>query len=246
MKLCLFSFAIAASLALVQGDSCAFLSADDGPPFTFELPSMVLAHPLSDLPMEFRGISPIVTRAPLKAGQMPKVTITRYSSKPEIFYDETENRVVVTSGSCSSDDTTVSRSNGDDLELEAEGNGDSVSKAEEAAMAVSSAMSSNYMIVAVSTLLAAVTQSPFVTGAFLAMGLANGIHAQEDCEPVVEILVEAPAGFKGAREVCLEEINDPAICPDPFPTYPTCSEATPTCEIAVVGGGAGGLYTALR
>ena len=79
------------------------------------------------------------------------------------------------------------------------------------------------------------------------MGLANtGVQAQFDCEPVVEILVEAPSGYKGAREVCLEEINDPAICPDPFPTYPTCNDASPTCEVAVIGAGAGGLYTALR
>ena len=98
-----------------------------------------------------------------------------------------------------------------------------------------------------SAILAAVTQSPFVAGAFLAMGLANtGVQAQFDCEPVVEILVEAPSGYKGAREVCLEEINDPAICPDPFPTYPTCNDPSPTCEVAVIGGGAGGLYAALR
>ena len=56
--------------------------------------------------------------------------------------------------------------------------------------------------------------------------------------------------YQGAVQVCRAEINDPAICPDDFPTYPTCElggkEAPTTCEIAVVGAGAGGLYTALR
>ena len=73
------------------------------------------------------------------------------------------------------------------------------------------------------------------------------MQAQEEaCQPVVQVLVQAPAAYKGAVDVCWEEINDPAICPDPFPTYPVCNDPSPTCEVAVVGAGAGGLYTALR
>jgi len=69
--------------------------------------------------------------------------------------------------------------------------------------------------------------------------IATARAAQEKC-----------VGYQGAVEVCNAEINDPAICPDPFPTYPTCTgtETTgpPTCEVAVIGAGAGGLYTAVR
>jgi hypothetical protein len=72
-------------------------------------------------------------------------------------------------------------------------------------------------------------------------------HAQdESCMPSVEVMVEAPAAYRGAVETCLAEVTDQSQCPLPFPTFPTCSTPSPTCGVAVVGAGAGGLYTALR
>jgi hypothetical protein len=69
---------------------------------------------------------------------------------------------------------------------------------------------------------------------------------QEVCVPTVEVMVEAPSAYQGAVATCLAEIKDPIVCPDHFPTYPTCSNPAPQCGLAVVGAGAGGLYTALR
>lgn len=63
---------------------------------------------------------------------------------------------------------------------------------------------------------------------------------------VVKVVVEAPAAYQGVLQTCLAEVNDPAICPDPFPTFPTCEDTQPSCKIAVVGAGTGGLYTATR
>lgn len=45
---------------------------------------------------------------------------------------------------------------------------------------------------------------------------------------------------------CWEEVGDPSICPDPFPTFPTCNETETTCSVVVVGAAIGGLYTAVR
>lgn len=227
---------------------CSFLSADEGPPFSFELPSIVLSHPLSDLPIEFRGVSPIVTRSQLKHGEKAKVTIQRYSARPDVFYDEVENRVIVTSNDCGEmDGTEISKTvpetsnNGGSTGTSAQNNGASVSGA-------SALMRTPRLFSWASTALAAgLSRKPLLASAIVAVGLANSAQAHEEaCQPVVQVLVQAPAAYKGAVDVCLEEINDPAICPDPFPTYPTCNDPAPTCELAVVGAGAGGLYTALR
>jgi hypothetical protein len=71
-------------------------------------------------------------------------------------------------------------------------------------------------------------------------------HEEADCQPVVQVTVRAPAAYKGAVDLCREEINDPAVCPDDFPSFPTCNDPAPNCQLAVIGAGTGGLYTALR
>lgn len=229
---------------------CSFLSADDGPPFSFELPSMALSHPLSNLPIEFRGVSPIVTRGQLKHGEMPKVTIQRYSTRPDVFYDEVENRVIVASNGCGEldgTDTTVSRSTNSDGGSTSNTLPDSQNTGASVSGAFAAIRKPGLFTWAGTALAFGFSRKPLLASAFVAVGLANTAQAQEEaCEPVVQVLVQAPAAYKGAAEVCWEEINDPAICPDPFPTYPTCNDPSPTCEVAVVGAGAGGLYTALR
>ena len=87
-----------------------------------------------------------------------------------------------------------------------------------------------------------------------ALALSVGVTAvqaferalQEACMPTVEIVLEAPSSYQGAVATCLAEIKDPIVCPNPFPTYATCSDPAPKCGVVVVGAGAGGLYTALR
>lgn len=52
--------------------------------------------------------------------------------------------------------------------------------------------------------------------------------------------------FQGAREACLAEVPDQSHCPDAFPSFESSGESNPTCPLAIIGAGVGGLYTALR
>lgn len=204
--------------AAALGAKCSFLT--DSQPIELALPESVLAHPLKNLPLEFRGVSPIVTRKTLKYGEKPKVTIQKYSSEPSIFYDDVEGKVVVTSSTCS------------------DGEGSS---------GAASSKSCSFWPLAGAALLAGVTNGPTAAAGVAAAGLLHGAHAHEEsCEPVVQLVVEAPSSYVGAYETCYAEINDPAVCPDPFPEFATCDDPEPICGLVVVGAGAGGLYTALR
>jgi hypothetical protein len=50
----------------------------------------------------------------------------------------------------------------------------------------------------------------------------------------------------GSVAECRAEVENPDHCPEDFPEYPQCSDPKPSCKLAVVGAGAGGLYTAMR
>jgi hypothetical protein len=209
-----------ALVAAQTAAKCSFLPAADAPAIELMLPAGALTHPLQELPIEFRGVTPIVTRKTLAAGSMPKITVSKYSSEPTIVYDDLTGKVIVSAGSCSGGDESgapLSRS------------------------------ATTWLPLAGATLLAGVASGPTAAASVAAAGLLQGAHAQEEaCMPVVQLLVEAPNSYVGAVETCLAEINDPAICPDPFPQFATCDDPAPSCGLAVVGAGAGGLYTALR
>jgi hypothetical protein len=196
---------------------CSFLPQDQAPVITYELPLSALAS--LELPIEFRGLSPIVTRQQLKHGETPKVIIQRYSSEPDIYYDDISGGVVITSASCSAD-------------VIASG---------------ATSPTKSALTCAAMGLVASMTNNPLAAKVAMAAGLVHSARAEEEmCMPVVQVIIQAPSAYKGAVETCLEEINDPSICPDPFPTFPTCDDPAPTCKVAVVGGGTGGLYAALR
>lgn len=206
------SLLLAPGVVKGQMSKCAFMPSAE--PLEFSLPMGALSHPLVDLPVEFRGLSPIVTRKQLKHGEAPKVIIERYSSKPEVFYDSVESRVVISAAACTDDQTSTG----------------------------------NRLFPAVGVLASSLLPSslrPYGALVAFAMG-ATQANAEEACMPVVQVVVQAPSAYQGAVETCYEEINDPAICPDPFPTYPTCNDPAPSCKFAVVGAGTGGLYTAMR
>lgn len=218
---------------------CAFLPEEIAPPITFELPASALSHPLIQLPIEFRGLAPIVTRTQLKHNEKPKVTIVRYSTTPSIYYDETKQSLVVAASVQCVDGAPSS-----------------------GATSYLSSFRNSGIIFGATTLLAALTTSSFsgttggLTSASTLWAMATVlVMAQipsfasahsDDCQPVVQVLVQAPSGYKGAVDVCMDEINDPIICPEPFPVFPTCNDASPVCPVVVIGAGAGGLYTALR
>lgn len=241
--------------AMTNADAakCSFLSSSEGPPFSFELPESVLSHPLSTLPLSFHGFTPIVTRVPLTFGQTkPTVTIQRYSQRPDVYYDQGENRIVIKAASC---DLPISVADPADelmsLDKQTKSGGAETTK-DTTSMSSSGARSkSPFWMWSASALIAAAAGGGS-TGAMFAAALALAssntlVHAQvEGCQPVVQLLVQAPAAYKGAVQICREEINDPAVCPDDFPTFATCNDPAPNCQLAVVGAGAGGLYTALR
>jgi len=70
--------------------------------------------------------------------------------------------------------------------------------------------------------------------------------AETSCTPAMEIVIEAPPYYLGSVTECLAEVENPDHCPTEFPTFPTCTDHNPSCQLAVVGAGTGGLYTALR
>ena len=218
MKISLFHIVAAFPAIALAQTKCSFLPETE--PIELALPERVLSHPLKDLPIEFRGVSPIVTRRTLKAGAKPKVIIQKYSSEPSIMYDDVEGKVVVSASGCG------------------DGTGSS---------GATSRSCWGMGTVAGAALLAGVTNGPTAAAGVAAAGLLQGAHAQSDsCEPVVQLVVEAPQSYVGAYDTCWNEINDEAVCPNAFPEYPVCEDPAPTCGVAVVGAGAGGLYTALR
>lgn len=206
--------------------------------------------------MEFHGISPIVTRTQVRHGQLPKLTVMRYSARPDITYDEATNRVVVSSPTCGGSGeahTPLETSNSDYASTFNAPPTTTISNgpaAEEATSVTSGStalgkVGPHFFSLLTTAILA--QSSPLLAGVWaLGSGLSLAQAEQQGCQDVVQILVEAPAAYKGAVDICREEINDPAICPDDFPKYPTCNEVNPSCEVAVIGGGAGGLYAALR
>ena len=223
-----FAFFFLASAVAAMETMCPFLPADSAPPIEFNLPAKALSTPIVDLPLKFQGIHPIVTRRDVPFGSSPKIIVQRYSATPSIDYDEVTKSVVITSASCSSESSTS------------------------AALSLFRFTSKQWINAAVvSCLTGFVDDRLRLSSAALALlaGL-SGVNSQrllqEVCMPTVEVIVEAPSAYQGAVATCLAEVKDPIVCPDPFPSYKTCSDPAPKCSVVVVGGGAGGLYTALR
>jgi hypothetical protein len=221
-----FTVLIAVPALVAAQTACPFLPSASAPVIYFDLPAKTLSSPILDLPIKFQGIHPIVTRNEVPFGSTPKIMIKRYSSRPDIMYDEASETVIVTSATCSSKSTGESASPG---------------------------RSSSGWIVVAATLMAGMVDErirPFAATMVMLTSMMNigvdGRALEEVCVPSVEVVVEAPSAYRGTYETCMAEITDPIVCPDPFPTFSTCSEAMPECALVVIGAGAGGLYTALR
>lgn len=87
----------------------------------------------------------------------------------------------------------------------------------------------------------------FLVGSFLMLNMDNVAYAADtSCTPTMEIVLEAPPYYLGSVAECKAEVENTGHCPEDFPVFPTCSSYSPSCEVAVVGAGTGGLYTALR
>ncbi|KAG7373260.1 Hint-domain containing protein [Nitzschia inconspicua] len=226
-----FLFAVANATATKK---CPLRPVDETAAISLDLPISVLSHGLKDLPIEFHGVHPMVVRKPIAFGKMPKITVQRYSGNqpPVIEFDEEKELVTIKNSVCSAGGSS----------------GGSSSNAPSCHSRPSTLFSTLMMA---GSAVAALNDNTRPTAALLASAAAPGfmgaVQAHEDeCTPVVQVVVEAPAAYRGVLETCLDEVNDPAICPNPFPTFPTCDDTEPSCKIAVVGAGTGGLYTALR
>lgn len=170
----------------------------------------------STLPIHFIGVAPSVIRKTLPPGGTPKVTVTKYSIAPTVTYDESSGTLHVSADGC---DTVYG--------------------------AASEASSSRQQVTMGLTVAAAVLTKQPLLAAAAAMMWPSQVVGQE-CTHAVELVVEAPLTYMGAVETCLAEVSETGHCPDPFPTFPTCADLQPECEVAVVGAGAGALYAALR
>jgi hypothetical protein len=229
MKISIILLVLGHALAAAE-TMCPFLASDSAPPIEFNLPLDALSSPIIDLPVKFQGIHPIITRRDVPYGSTPKVIIQRYSAAPDITYDDTTKSVIITSAACSS----------------------STESSTSSAVSTSRFPSTRWMAMALATCLVGMMDErlrPSAAAMVLSIGF-TGVQAlrvlQEVCMPTAEVIVEAPSAYQGAVATCQAEVKDPIVCPDPFPTFQTCSDPAPKCGVVVVGGGAGGLYSALR
>ncbi len=201
----------------VNGSSCAYLS--DAPALDIEIPSV---RPK----LQFLDVNAKVYRKTLSAGSKPKIRFVRYSSTPTV--EMQDDRILI-----STEESGCLSSN----------------------LASSSAFTN--------ALFKTLTTSSIAMGFIASNGVASlpplgalliaalyafpeGALAASECTPSMEILVEAPPYYLGSVDECLQSVSNPDHCPDPFPQFPQCSDVAPSCKLAVVGAGTGGLYTAYR
>jgi hypothetical protein len=224
-------------LAAEASSSCAFLK--DAVPVEYELPVDIV---VPDTKLKFINIIPVITR---KVSPTPKITITRYSIEPTIQVDDKDGSLIISSKDCSS---SSSSSSGGKTSAAATMANASWKWGLTAAAAMCLAQANGHagpplqpprpLVVAAGLLAAGSSFSPWI-----------GVAAEQStsCAHTVEIVMEGPATYRGAVETCEAEVKEIGHCPNPFPTFASCDPSpTLSCPIAVVGAGAGALYTALR
>ena len=199
------------------GSSCAFLA--DAPILDVEIPSIL--HKL-----QFLGVDAKVYRQTLASGSQPKLRFVRYSSTPTVDVEDDRILISTQENSCSDGASSSSRSSSISL----------------LRTLVTSSVTTG--------LLASNNRYGFssLLGALLIAlySLPTGALASSDCTPSMEIVLEAPPYYLGSVEECLRSVSNPDHCPEPFPQFEQCTDVAPSCGLAVVGAGTGGLYTAYR
>lgn len=196
--------------------SCAFLS--DAPILDVEIPSLL--HKL-----QFLGVDAKVYRQTPASGSKPKLRFVRYSSTPTV---DVKDGVI---------------------SISAEENNCSVTNA---ASSSSPGFSTGLLKTFTTSAIAAGLLSSNRSGPSSFMGLLLvALHsfpksALADCTPSMEIILEAAPYYLGSVDECLRSVSNADHCPEPFPQFPQCTDLAPTCKLAVVGAGTGGLYTAYR
>jgi len=227
--------------------SCAFLA--DAPVVEEFVPNF--QHTV-----KFLNVDATVYRHALGEGSQPRIRILRYSSPPVISIDSTTNEVLVSTESSNCLDSSAP-----------------VKKGSFPGASVASATVATLMLLAPNT--AARSVGAALLGLFNTGVEAAGTSCTAAMEIVIEAppyylgsVAECRAQVENPDH-CVSYVWDDLFChlrssffstgtdslthsyfsepqPEDFPTFPTCSDPNPSCKLAVVGAGTGGLYTAMR
>jgi Monoamine oxidase len=227
LKGALFLLALISVAAITEGNAlthCAFLT--QAPIIEYDLPSY-------QYKLKFLDVDAKVYRTTLTTGTTPRIRILKYSANPVIDHDDdTQEILISTEGS-----SCISSSSSDGSKIFARPLISYLMTA--LAIGVTGAQFGFSGWTTGGALLGASTLLAFHSGSSFA-------SAADACTPALEIVVEAPPYYLGSVDSCLAEVENPDHCPLPFPTFEECSDPTPTCKVAVIGAGTGGLYTAMR
>lgn len=190
---------------------------DNAPVIEASIPS--LQHTL-----KFLNIDATVYRHTLAEGSLPRLRILQYSSTPVIDVISSGSEVVISmeGDSCKS--------------------GGYLSKAPSSSIFVT-----GLLLASASTHFRNLGVTAMMSLGLLAFKMDTVEAAETDkCTPSMSVVLEAPPYYLGSVDECLAEVSNAGHCPEPFPTFKTCSDPSPSCKLAVVGAGTGGLYTAMR
>lgn len=179
--------------------------------------------------LKFINVQATVYRHALSTGSLPTIKILQYSATPLIKIDSDSNEILITTEEtgCVLNDSAAY----------------TVKTGATAALIIATSLfltsghgfySSNAMI-------------SFLAGSYAMLNMENvALAADTSCTPAMEVVIEAPPYYLGSVAECKAEVENSGHCPDDFPTFATCSGYNPSCGVAVVGAGTGGLYTAMR
>lgn len=179
--------------------------------------------------LKFFNVDATVYRHALTTGSLPKIKILKYSGTPLIEINSDKNEVLISTDgtNCFGDNSAASPGKKSTLFT--------------MTVAASVLLTSGYGSSPQSSILS------FLAGSLVMLNMNNVASAADaSCTPAMEIVIEAPPYYMGSVAECKAEVEDPTHCPNDFPDFPTCSGYSPSCSVAVVGAGTGGLYTAMR
>uniref|UniRef100_A0A7S4T5Q1 Amine oxidase domain-containing protein n=1 Tax=Ditylum brightwellii TaxID=49249 RepID=A0A7S4T5Q1_9STRA len=208
-------------LTLAVASPCRYL--DDAPVVEAIIPSLLhLNH------LKFLNVDATVYRHTLTKGSLPRLSILEYSSAPIIEVNTAGNEVIISTkgNSC------VAAMGGDRSDAH-----------------LSSKARSSFFITTLFALAAAPNLKSLGFLSLIAIGILSykaDAAGVDECTPSMKVVLEAPPYYLGSVDECFAEVSNPDHCPEDFPAFETCSDPSPSCELAVVGAGTSGLYTAMR
>lgn len=180
--------------------------------------------------LKFLDVQATVYRHALSTGSLPKIKILKYSATPIINIDSDNNEILISTHDCFSPNDSDSAAY-------------MVKKSAVSALTIATSLflasghglySSNLII-------------SYLVSSYVMLNMKNVALAGDiSCTPAMEVVIEAPPYYLGSVAECKAEVENSSHCPDEFPSFATCTGYNPSCSVAIVGAGTGGLYTAMR